>query len=164
MTQQSPPPPPGPEPSNRDKMKDAVHQLLQQKADEKAHTQADVVQEKERNKGKRRMRWVQLLALLGVLVVSVVISIPQWRQPFVPPDGAEAEQHARRAIVFAANLLDIYEKRSGRLPGAFSQVGVTLPGVSYLRTGDSYILSARANERDLTFTKGDDPARFLAGQ
>jgi hypothetical protein len=156
-----PSPPPAPEPSNRDKMKDAVHQLLQQKAEEKASTRADEVQQKQRGKQKMRNRLLQVAALFVVLIICIVVSMPAWKQPFDPPEGQRAEQDARRAIVFAARLVDSYESRTGRLPSTFSQVGVSLPGISYMRTGDSYLLSTRANDRDLAFRKGDDAAAFL---
>ncbi len=165
MTRHSPPQAPsGPEPSNRDKMKDAVQQLLQQKAEEQATTRADVAITKERSQRRARTRYLQAFALLVLLVIAVVFAIPQWRHPFAPPGGAQAEHDARQALVFAANLVDNYEHQTGRLPGNFSQLGVSLPGIAYLRTADSWVLSIRANGRDFAIQKGDDKAAFLAGR
>jgi hypothetical protein len=159
-----PPGPPAPEPSNRDKIKNALEELLQQKAEEKKLTRADIAQRTVRDKQKARRQYLQAAVLLVVLVASIVLAIPRWNQPFSPPAGAQAEQDMRKAMVFASSLVDAYESRSGRLPGNFSQVGVALPGISYMRTGESYMLSAFVNGHNLAFKKGDDRAAFLAGR
>jgi hypothetical protein len=157
-----PPGPPTPEPSNRDKIKNALDQLLQQKAEEKKLTRADVVAQKARSRQKQRRQLVQIAVLLIVLIASVMFALPRWREPFQAPQGARAEQDMAKAMVFASSLVDAYEARSGRLPGSFSQVGVALPGISYMRTGDSYMLSAFVNGHNLAFKKGDDRNAFLA--
>lgn len=153
--------PPAPEPSNRDKMKDAVQQLLQQKADEKAANRADDAAKKIRDKRKQRTRLMQAGVLLVILLASIAFAIPRWREPFRAPEGDSAERDMRKALVFASNLVDAYETRTGRLPGSFNQVGVSLPGVSYMRTGDSYLLSARVNGVNLAIRKGDNKEEFL---
>lgn len=159
----SPPPSPSsPEPSNREKMKDAVHELMSQVAEKKAQTQADVVEEKQRGTRRQRTRYVQAAVLFVVLVASIVFMLPRWRQPFEPPSGAAAEHDARQAVVFASTLVDRYEARSGRLPGSFNQVGVAIPGLTYTVTGSSYVLSMNVEGRDIVFHKGDDIAHFLS--
>lgn len=156
--------PPGHEPTNREKMKDAVQELLQQKAEEKAATRADTVAKKARDKRKQRMRLVQAGVLFVILLASIAFALPRWRAPFSAPAGDAAERDMRKALVFASNLVDAYESRSGRLPGSFSQVGVNLPGISYMRTGDSYLLSARVNGHNLAIRKGDDKQAFVEGR
>jgi len=157
-----PSPPPGPPPSNREKMKDAVQELMSQVAEKKAQTRADVVEEKQRQTRRQRTRYFQAAALLVLLIVSLVFMLPRWRQPFQPPSGAEAERDARKAIIFASTLVDRYEARSGRLPGSFNQVGVTIPGLVYTVVGSSYILSMQVDGHEIVFHKGDDAARFLS--
>lgn len=163
----SPPPRPNPldpPPSNREKMKDALQQMMQQRAEEKASNRADVVAAKQKHKRRNRVRYIQAALVLVVLVVTVVLTLPAWRQPFNVPTGPAAERHAREAVVFAASLVDAYERRTGRLPGNTSQLGVNLPGIIYMTSGESsYVISVRVEGKDLTFRKGDDKARFLAG-
>jgi hypothetical protein len=156
-----PPGPPAPEPSNRDKIKSALDELMQQKKEEQKLSKADVAARKQRDRQKSRRRYMQAALLFVILAASTALAIPRWNQPFRPPEGERAEQDVRKAMVFAASLVDTYERRSGRLPGNFSQVGVALPGISYMRTGESWLLTASVNGHNLAFRKGDDTEAFL---
>jgi hypothetical protein len=142
-------------------MKNALQQLVQQTAESKAQTQADVAQQAQRGHRQERTRYTQAAVLLIVLVVSLVLAIPHWGHPFAPPVGEVADQHARRALLFASSLVDAYQKRTGALPGTLSQVGVALPGIDYEHIGDTYSLATSVEGRTISLNRGDDPTQFL---
>ena len=159
---QPPTPPGGTPPSNREKMKDAVQALVQQVKEQKEQSRAEVAHEKQKAKQKQRRQLATIVILFVALVGAVIYAVPRWSQPLKAPSGEPARQDAKKAIVFAARLLDQYELRSGRLPGTFSQVGVTLPGLVYTRTGDTWTLSMTVDGQPIDYHKGDDPVRFLS--
>jgi hypothetical protein len=156
------PPQPSTPPSNREKMADAVQALVKQVKDQKEMTKAEASQAQQRAKQKKRTRIFQVIGLTLALAASIAYTIPRWRQPLQAPGGEEARLEARKALVFASRLLDQYQRRSGRLPGTFAQVGVTLPGIVYTRTGDTYTVGFSVQGTDIVFHQGDDPVRFLS--
>lgn len=151
-------------PSSREKMRDAVDQLMQQVADQQQETKAEVVAARARHDRRARMRWLQAALLAVALVISGMFAIPRWRQPFPPPTGAVAERDARRAIVFAAQLVEQRIRVTRRAPQTFDQVGVPLPGIAYQRLDSlGYLLTTTVEGKTLSFRRGDDPVRFVSG-
>ena len=114
------PPPPGQPaghtPSSREKMRDAVDQLMKQVADQRQETKAEVVAARERRARQNRMRWLQAAVLALVLVMSVMFAIPLWQRPFAAPTGARAERDGRRAVVFAVQLIEQRIRGTGSAP------------------------------------------------
>lgn len=153
--------PQGPQPTSREKMRDAVDQLMKQVADKKQENKAEVVAARERKARTGRLRWLQAGVLAVGLVISVMFAIPLWRQPFKPPAGPEAERDARHGIVFAARLIEQRIRATGKAPQNFDQVGVPLPGINYMRLDSlNYVISSTVGTRTITFRRGDDLARF----
>ena len=163
MTQRPPTPPSQPPQSNRDKMKDAVNQLMQQVKDDKAQTRADRARLEALKRRKQRTRVLQAVLLFLGLVASSIYGYQLWKQPFEAPSGDQAIHDARKTLVFTAGLINFYQRKTGQPPAHLSQLGVTLPSMTYQRSGDSWLLSISVEGRPLTLHKDDDPARFLAG-
>ena len=162
MTPRPPTPPPPPPQSNRDKMKDAVNQLMQQVKDDKAQTRADKARLEALKRRKQRTRGMQAVLLFFGLVASSLYGYKVWKQPFTPPSGERVVHDARKTLVFTAGLINLYQRKTGQLPANLSQLGVALPPMTYQRTGDTWLLSMSVEGRPLTLHKDDDPARFLA--
>ena len=156
------PPPGAAPPSNREKMRDAVQDLVQQVKDQKQKTVAEKRHEEQKAKQKQRRRLLETGVLVVALIASILWAIPKWNAPFSTPTGAEARKDARKALVFASRLLDQYQLRAGRFPGTFAQVGVSLPGLVYTPMGDTYTLRLDVDGQAITFRHGDDPVRFLS--
>ena len=154
--------PSGPPSSSRAKMRDAVGQLMQQVADKQHESKAEVIAARERDARRAKMRWLQVAVLAIVLVISLMFAIPRWRQPFAAPTGARAERDARRAVVFAAQLVEQQIRATGRAPRNFDQVGVPLAGIFYQRIDSlAYVVSITVGGKTLSFRRGDDPVRFV---
>lgn len=144
-------------------MRDAVSALMQQVAEQKEESRAEVVAGRERKARTKTIRIAQA-ALAGLaLVVSLLLVIPRWQRPFAAPTGAEAEVSARRGIVFAAQLVEQHIRRNRQLPMSLSDLGVSLPGISYQRIDSSYVISTIVEGKTFALRRGDDLARFLAG-
>lgn len=143
-------------------MRDAVDQLMRQVADQKQESKAEVMAARARAVRQSRMRWLQAAVLAIALVISVMFAVPLWRAPFKAPTGAQAEHDARRAVVFAAQLVEQRIRATGSAPQHFDQLGVPLPGISYQRLDSlAYVLSTTIEGKTLSFRRGDDPARFV---
>ncbi len=162
MTTGKPAQPPQPPQSNRDKMKDAVNQLMQQVKDDKAQTKADKARLEALKRRRQQLRGLQAALLFLVLIAASIYGYKVWKQPFAPPSGEAAVHDARKTLVFTASLINFYQRKTGQLPSNLSQLGVALPQMTYQRTGDSWVLSMSVEGRPLTIHKDDDPARFLA--
>jgi len=151
----------GPPPSNREQIRDVVGQLLKQQADKQQASRAEVAAARERAARQARRRGLQVVLLAIVLVISLLYAIPRWERPFARPTGARAERDARRAVLFAARLVDGRIRATGRAPLSFDEIGVTLPGISYHRLDSlSWVISVTVEGRTLSFQRGDDPVRF----
>jgi len=145
-------------------MRDAVDQLMKQVAEQKQENKAEVVAAREKKARQQKMRWLQAVVLMIALIISLVFAIPLWRQPFAVPSGVKAERDARRAVVFAAQLVEQRIRSSGRAPQTFDQLGVPLPGISYQRLDSlAYVVSTTVEGRTVSFRRGDDPVRFVGG-
>lgn len=150
------------QPSNREKMKDAVQELMQNVAEEKAQTKAEIEAAKAKKERIRKRRIGYAVLLTIVLVISIVVMYPRWRQPYAPPTGAAAELNARRTLVFAADLVESFARRNGgRLPGSFAETGIPLPGIDYHPTPGGFALSSVVDGRTITFNRGDNPNSFV---
>lgn len=158
------PGPSAPAPSPRERLRNAVQAVVDQKAAEKQTTRRVSAAERARQlRRPLRRRW-QAAALFLVFVISVIVAIPRWRTPFQPPAGAAAQHNARRAIVFAAHLVDQYVKTRGQPPANLAELRVELPGMEYTRVENSWRLSMAVEGRTITFVAGDDPTQFLGGR
>jgi hypothetical protein len=144
-------------------MRDAVDKVMQQVAEKKQQTRAEIEAErgKAAQKGRRRFAYLGLLAL--VFAVSLYFGVERWNHPFPPPTGAAAATGARRAIALAAGLVDRFVKANGRPPATLNEVGFAIPGLRYQRVGSQYILSMDIEGRPITFQSGDDLNRFKSG-
>ncbi len=161
--QPPPPPPQGNPPTPRARMQDAVANVMQQVAEEKAARRADVQAEKEKAVRRSRRAW-PLLILAGFgFVISLVYFVPRWQHPFKPPAGAAAVRDARQAILFADAQVRLYVTENGRPPVSLSETGLTLPGIAYRVTPGGYELSAVIEGRPIVLNSDDDRARFRAG-
>lgn len=158
------PTPRPPEQSPRERMRDAVQQIVKNVADDKALSRANVKKAKARIAARRRRQVWQLLGVAAVLAASIVWAMPRWQRPFDPPTGAVAERDARRAIVFAARLVVEYEGANGAPPATLADLGVALPGIEYRRFDAAWTLTVRVDGRAITFQDGDDPGTFLNAQ
>ena len=164
MTPANPVPPSGPPPSSREKMRDAVDQLMKQVAEQKQENKAEVIAARERKARQGRMRWLQAVVLAIALVISLMFAIPIWQAPFKAPTGARAERDARRALVFASRLVEQRIRATGRAPQNFDQLGVPLPGITYQRLDSlNYVISTTVEGKTVAFRRGDDPVRFEGG-
>jgi hypothetical protein len=145
-------------------MADAVGQLMKQVADKRRESKAEVIAARERVARQARMRWLQAAVLAITLVISLMFAIPRWRQPFAAPTGASAERAARRAVVFATQLVEQRIRTTGRAPQKFDEIGVPLPGIYYQRLDSlAYVVSITVEGKTLQFRRGDDPERFVGG-
>ncbi|MEK6769073.1 MAG: hypothetical protein AABY85_08820 [Gemmatimonadota bacterium] len=152
--------PPPQQPSAREQMRDAVANVMQDVAEKKHALKEETQVEQERRRRRQQRSWL-LATLAGLaLVISFAMNLPRWQHPFQPPAGAAAERDARRAILFAAALVDRYTAATGNPPTTLAQAGATLPGVVYRPMSGGYELSVMVEGKPIVFHGGDDPDRF----
>ena len=155
---------PEPPQSPRERMREAVKAVVDQKAAERDTVRRLSVAARAKAERRTRTRYWQAVALFLVFVVCLVIAIPAWRQPFPALSPEATERNARQAIVFAATLVEHYAEANGAPPAHLKGLGVELPGIYYSRVENSWYLSMHVGNRAITFTRGDNPAEFLATQ
>jgi len=149
------------QPTGREQMRDAVSQVMKQVNDQQQENRAEVVAARERKAHRGRMRWLQAVLLGVALVISLLFAIPRWQRPFAAPSGTLAEQDTRRAVVFAAQLVEQRIGATGRAPQSLEQLGIPLAGIHYQRLDSlGYVVSATVEGRTLSFRRGDDLVRF----
>ncbi len=154
-------------PETRARMRDAVNDLVQKVKDDRAETQADREAEEQRRRAHERLKYVWLFVAVVAFAGSVAFTVPRMRAPIRPPTGAEAERHGRETLVYAARLVEEFQRVRGRLPNSIDETGVSLPGVVMLTRPGGWELSMQVNGRTvatLALRSGDDLGSFLQGR
>ncbi len=154
-------------PETRERMRDAVKDLVQKVKDDRAETQADRDAEERRRRTHERQKYVWLFVAVVGFAWSVAFTLPRIRAPIGPPTGAEAERHGRHALVYAARLVEEFQRARGRLPNTIEEIAVSLPGVVLQPRPGGWELSMVVEGRTvatLSLRSGDDLRSFLQGR
>jgi hypothetical protein len=140
------------QPESRQKMRDALEQVIQGVAEKRDEARADELREREKRLRRRRST-VALLVLLAVgFGVSLAVSLPRWSRPYAPPSGEAARRDAQRALTLAASLVERFRTVNGRLPDSLAETGVALPGVEYRVAPPGYELWVTVDGRRVAGT------------
>jgi hypothetical protein len=148
-------------------MREAVSDLVQKVKDDRAQTLAEQEAEAAKRRAHERMKYAWLFVAVVAFAASVAFTIPRLKTPIRAPEGAEAERHGRATLVYAARLVEDYQRATGSLPSRFDDTGVTLPGVILQIRPDGWELSLPIGGRaptTLALRSGDDRASFLQGR
>ncbi len=151
----------------RARMRDAVNDLVQKVKDDRAQTLAEKEVEQQQLRARERQKYVWLFVAVVAFAGSVAFTLPRMRAPIRPPTGAAAEHHGRQTLVYAARLVEEFQRARGRLPASMAEIGVSLPGVVLETRPGGWELSMQVDGRTvaaLALRSGEDPGAFLRGR
>ncbi len=136
-----------PPPNPRERMREAVHDVLAQVKEQQHAASAEAVEQRRRAERRGRLKLLWLAGAAGFLFAALAYALPRARAPFAPPSGALAERHAQASLDLAARLVEQYRRDHDRLPDSLVETGVRLPGVTFRRDGAAYELSVTVEGR-----------------
>jgi len=133
---------------------------------ERAEERAQQKQEQEEHepgppKGPFLARPPVVFALSALFVASVGVNAWIYTRPGPPPPVEEVE--ALRTMTLAATAMQVesFQAAHGRLPESLAEAGVPLGDVTYLVTGDRYILEARSESGIRVYRSEDDATALM---
>jgi hypothetical protein len=109
------------------------------------------------------MAWTSL-AVLALVGGYLWLAKPDWVfPPAVQPESAELRQASLRiGVAAAAQHIQRFQRKSGRLPETLAEAGVSTHGISYQRLGpDSYRLEADEGDLHVSLGSHDSLPTFL---
>ncbi|NJD18610.1 MAG: hypothetical protein FIA95_04915 [Gemmatimonadetes bacterium] len=103
---------------------------------------------------RKQPKWLLPLGInLAVLAVYLLIAPPAWVvvNPIEPPDLAAQTTDLKKAFWFQAQRIDAYRAEHGQLPAQLADAGTPIPGIEYVREGDSYRLIGMVGDAPLVY-------------
>lgn len=117
----------------------------------------------ERRRGPSRV--VILACLLAILVCVTYVSVERPAWVFPPPPTPEStamrEASLRITLANAAQHVDRFHERMGRLPRTLEEAGTEGTGLTLESTASGYRLQGRSGDVTLALTSGEPLAAFL---
>ncbi|HYC32425.1 MAG TPA: hypothetical protein VEB59_09075 [Gemmatimonadales bacterium] len=141
---------------------EAFDTVIKAQADEReAQRQAD----EQRRLARARSRPVMWACAAIVLFLSTYLWVeqPEWafpNQPLVESDAVK-EAGLRIGMANAAQHIERYHHRSGRLPSSLGEAGAHGQGLDYDLVGSGWRLVGQAGGLRLTLNSGDPLPKFL---
>lgn len=162
MTQStgSPPPPPNTTPEKQ-ALLEAYDTVLRTQADEAEARRAEA-EARRRQSGSRLL---MLVCITIVVFVCVYLSVerPEWVFPVPPTPESVAVREAslRINVANAAQHVERFRQRMGRLPANLIEAGAHESGLEYEADTTSYRLRADMDGVSLTYDSSQPLARFV---
>jgi hypothetical protein len=140
---------------------DAFDTVLKTQAEER---EADV----RAAEARRARAWSRPLVLICVAIVLFTgaylwIERPEWVFPApLPPESVAVEEAGLRiSIANAAQHVERFRQRNGRLPETLAEAGAHPPGLRYTVTGSDYRLEGERDGMLVAFASGEPLPAFL---
>jgi hypothetical protein len=141
---------------------EAFDTVLKSKAEER---DAELAAAEARRRGRGVSRLLMLVCVTILVFVSAYLYVerPDWIFPTPPPPESLAVREAslRITIATAAQHIERYRQRLGRLPATLAEAGAYGDGIAYHRTGAGYRLEGESDEVRVTFDSTEPLARFV---
>jgi hypothetical protein len=141
---------------------EAFDTVIRTQADER---ESQRLEAEARRLARSRSRPVMWLCAAIVLFLSAYLWVeqPDWVFPSraVPESMAVKEASLRIAIANAAQHVERYRQRNGRLPGSLQEAGAHGDGFGYDRAGDGWQLTGQHEGIRLTLASTEPLAKFL---
>jgi hypothetical protein len=141
---------------------EAFDTVLKAKADER---DAELAAAEARRRGRSASRVLMLVCvtILVFVLAYLYVERPDWIFPTPPPPESLAVREAslRISIATAAQHIERFRQRSGRLPATLTEAGAYGEGIAYLRTASGYRLEGESGDVRVTFSSTEPLARFV---
>jgi hypothetical protein len=141
---------------------EAFDTVLKTKAQER---EAELAAAEARRRGRGISRLVMLVCVTILVFVSAYLYVerPDWIFPTPPrPESlAVREASLRITMATAAQYIERFRQRSGRLPASLTEAGAYGEGIAYQRTAAGYRLEGESDEVRVTFDSTEPLARFV---
>jgi hypothetical protein len=155
-------PPPAPETATAKRaLLDAFDNVLKTQADERESRRLAA-------EARRRSTGSRIVMLMSVVVLAftggyLYVERPDWvfPRPPAPESPVVREASLRISIANAAQHIERYRQRNGRLPATLADAGATTPGLVYEPGITSYQLHALLAGTTLSYQSGQSLERFV---
>lgn len=141
---------------------EAFDTVLKTKAEER-DAELAAVEARRRDRGTSRLLMLVCVTILVFVSAYLYVERPDWIFPAPPPPESLAVREAslRITIATAAQHIERYRERSGRLPATLAEAGAYGDGVTYQRTAAGYRLEGESDDVRVTFDSTEPLARFV---
>jgi hypothetical protein len=141
---------------------EAFDTVLKTKAEER---EAELAAAESQRRGRGVSRLLMLVCVTILVFVSAYLYVerPDWIFPTPPQPESFAVREAslRITIATAAQHIERYRQRLGRLPATLAEAGAYGDGIAYHRTAAGYRLEGESDEVRVTFDSTEPLARFV---
>jgi len=156
-------PPPAHRP-DRGKLTEALSDLVSDVKQQRKADRRDRTVEHQKKLARARRKYVWLVLALMAFAASLVYAIPRWNAPYAAPTGIAADHHARETLFLAAQMVEAFAERNGRVPDNLEEIGVPFPGVSYQAGPGTWEMTVSWEGGAVTLRRGQDLRAFRAGR
>jgi hypothetical protein len=147
-------------PESKKALLDAFDSVLKTQAEER-----DAERQARERRARRFSRPLMVICAVTILFAATYLYVerPEWVFPLPPTPQSLAVREAglRISMASAAQHVERFRARTGRLPATLEAAGAHPEGLRYLPAQTSYQVEGDLNGRKLVFVSGESMAAFV---
>ncbi|HKT60639.1 MAG TPA: hypothetical protein VJQ46_11355 [Gemmatimonadales bacterium] len=140
---------------------EAFDTVLKTQAEEREARRAEA--EERRRRGPSRLLMVVCSTIAVFVGVYLYVERPDWvfPTPATPESRAVREASLRISVANAAQHIERFRQRTGRLPATLAEAGAHEAGLAYQPASTVYKLQADTGDVQVTYDSGQPLAQFI---